>query len=64
MRHGQLWTHKTHHIPDSGETTTFPHIVFFVLLYGTHIRMAFCPKTPKEEFRNYPDLDSGDFVSS
>jgi hypothetical protein len=25
--HGQPWTHLTHHGPDSGEATTFPHIV-------------------------------------
>jgi len=62
--HGQPWTHKTHHGPDSGEATTFPHIVFSTLLRGTYIWMAFCPETPKEEFRNYPCLDSRDFVGS
>jgi hypothetical protein len=25
-------THKTHHGPDSGEATTFPHIVFSATL--------------------------------
>jgi len=34
-------TYLTHHGPDSGEATTFPHIVFFALLRGSHIRMAF-----------------------
>jgi hypothetical protein len=57
-------THLTHHGPDSGEATTFPHIVFYVLLYGTHIWMAFCLETPKEESQNSPDLDSWDFGSS
>jgi len=62
--HGQLWIHKTHHGLDSGEATTFPHIVYFVPLRGTHIRMAFCPRTPKEEFWNCPGLDSRDFVKA
>ncbi len=39
--HGQLWTHKTHHGPDSREATTFPHIVFFAPFRGTYIRMVF-----------------------
>jgi hypothetical protein len=58
------WTHLTHHGPDSGEATTFPHIVFSTLLHCTHIRMAFCPRTPKVESRNCPDLDSHDFTRS
>jgi hypothetical protein len=52
--HRQLWTHKTHHSPDSGEATTFPHIVFSALLHCTHARMAFCLGTPKVESRNCP----------
>jgi len=60
----QLWIHKTHHGPDLGEATTFPHIVFSKLLRGTYIRMTFCFGTPKEETRNYLDLDSRDFVNS
>ncbi len=48
--HGQFQTHKTHHSSNLGESTTFPHIVFSTLLCGTHIRMAFNPGTPKEEF--------------
>ncbi len=47
-----------------GEATTFPHIVFSTSLRGTHIRMAFCPGTPKEKSRNYPCLDSRDFTRS
>jgi hypothetical protein len=57
-------THLTHHGPDSGEATTFPHIVFFAFAYGDYIRMAFCPGTPKVESRNYPGLESRDFGSS
>jgi len=56
--------HLTHHGPDSGEATTFPHIVFFVLLRGTRIQMTFSPGTPKEESRICPGLDSRDFGSS
>ncbi len=50
--HGQVRTHKTHHSPDLGEATTFPLIVYYVLLHEAHIQMAFCPKTPKWESRN------------
>ncbi len=57
-------THLTHHGPDSGEATTFPHIIFFALLYHTHIQMAFIPGTPKEESRNCSGLDSRDFGNS
>ncbi len=57
-------THLTHHGPDSGEATTFPHIVFSVATCGSYIRMAHFPKTPKEESRNYPGLDSRDFGHS
>jgi hypothetical protein len=28
--HKQLWTHKTHHSPDSGEATTFPYSILCV----------------------------------
>ncbi len=62
--HGQLWTHKTHHGLDLGETITFPHIVLSTLLRGTHIRMTFCPETFKEESQKCPGLDSRDLVSS
>jgi len=55
------WTHLTHHSPDSGEATTFPHIVFFAAPHGGYIRMALFPGTPKEESRNCPGLDSRDF---
>jgi len=58
------WTHLTHHGPDSGEATTFPHIVFSVALGGGYIEMALFPGTPKEESRNCPKLESLDFRSS
>jgi hypothetical protein len=45
----RLWTHKTHHGSSSREATTFPHIVLFAPLHNAYIRMAFCPRTPKEE---------------
>jgi hypothetical protein len=62
--HGQPWTHLTHHSPDSGEATTFPHIVYSAPLHGGYIQMALFPGTLKEESRNYPGLDSRDFGSS
>jgi len=62
--HRRPWTHLTHHGPDSGEATTFPHIVFSALLCGSHIRMALFPGTPKEESRNCPGLNSWDFGHS
>ncbi len=58
------WTHLTHHGPDSGEATTFPHIVFFAALSGGYIQMALFPGTPKGESRNYPGLESRDFGKS
>jgi hypothetical protein len=45
-------THKTHHGPDSGEATTFPHIVFSATLHGGYIQMALFIGTPKLESRN------------
>ncbi len=51
-------THKTHHGPDSGEATTFPHIVFSAMLCGDYIQMAFFPRTPKLESRNCPETVS------
>jgi len=49
-------THKTHHGPDSGEVTTFPHIVFSAMLHGGYIQMALFPGTPKLESRNCPEI--------
>ncbi len=47
--------HKTHHDPDSGEGTTFPHIVFSATLRRDYIQMALFPETPKLESRNCPE---------
>ncbi len=44
--------HKTHHGPDSGEATTFPHIVYSAMLRRTYIEVALFPGTPKLESRN------------
>jgi hypothetical protein len=49
-------THKTHHGSDSGEATTFPHIVFSATLRWGYIQMALFPETPKLESRNYPEI--------
>jgi hypothetical protein len=48
--------HKTHHGPDSGEATTFPHIVFSAARGGGYIQMAQIPGTPKLESRNCPEI--------
>jgi hypothetical protein len=50
------WTHKTHHGPDSGEATTFPHIVFFTAGRGGYIRMAQIPGTPEIVPAGLPEL--------
>jgi hypothetical protein len=42
----QTRTNKTHHGPNLGEATTFPLILYFVLLHDAHIQMAFSPETP------------------
>jgi len=48
--------HKTHHGPDSGEATTFPHIVFFATLRGDYIQMALFPGTLELESQNCPEI--------
>jgi len=58
------FTHKTHHGPDSGEATTFPHIVYSVALRRGYIQMALFPGTRKLESRNCPGLESRDFGRS
>jgi hypothetical protein len=47
--------YKTHQGPDSGEATTFPHIVFSAMLHGGYMQMALFPGTPKLESRNCPE---------
>ncbi len=46
--------YKTHNGPDTGEATTFPHIVFSTLR-GGYIQMALFPGTPKLESQNCPE---------
>ncbi len=62
---GHLWVlglatgtsdHKTHHGPDSGEATTFPHIVYSATRDGGYIQMAQIPGTPKLESRNCHEI--------
>ncbi len=53
--HGLTRTHLTHHGSDSGESTTFPLIVFFAALRRGYIQMALFPGTPKLESRNCPE---------
>jgi len=53
------WTHKTHHGPDSGEATTFPHIVLSAVGRGGYIRMAHFVGTPEMESRKCPGWTSG-----
>ncbi len=60
--HGQTQTHKTHHGPDLGEATTFPLIVYSMLVHGTNTQMTFCPETPKWESRNSQSWDPHNFV--
>jgi hypothetical protein len=50
-----IWTHLTHHGPDSGEATTFPLIVFSAALRRGYIQMAFFLGNPKLESRNCPE---------
>ncbi len=57
-------THKTHHGPDSGEATTFPHIVFSAAPRGSCIRMAHFLGTPELESRNCPGWNPETFGSS
>jgi hypothetical protein len=38
--HGRPRTYKTHHNPNSGEATTFPHIIFFAPLCEVYIQMT------------------------
>jgi len=58
LRFYQIYTHLIHHGSDSGEATTFPHIVFSAALRRTYIQMTLFPGTPKVESRNCPGLDS------
>jgi hypothetical protein len=54
--HMQTRTHKTHHDPNLGETTTFPLIVFFVPSHMPYTQMSFCLNTPKLGVPKFPKL--------
>jgi hypothetical protein len=59
--------HKTHHGPDSGEATTFPHIVLFAPHFRDYIQMALFPGLPSWSPEIVPKLsrlESRDFGSS
>jgi len=47
-------THKTHHGPDSGEATTFPHVVYSVVLRGGYIKWLFFPRLPSWSLETVP----------
>ncbi len=48
------FTHKTHHSPDSGEATTFPHIVYSAALRRDYIQMALFPGLPSWNSETVP----------
>jgi hypothetical protein len=50
-------TNKTHHDSNSGEATTFPFIVFFVISYKVCIQMSFCSRTPNLGLPKFPKLE-------
>jgi hypothetical protein len=50
------WTHKIHHGPNLGEATTFPLIVFSIIIHGGCIQMSFCPRTPNLGVLKFPKL--------
>jgi hypothetical protein len=49
-RHGQTRTHKTHHGPDLGEVTTFPLIVYYLIIFTNY-----CNKNHMNNGINYYD---------
>jgi hypothetical protein len=57
MNHKQTRTHKIHHSPDLGETTTFPLIVFFLFGHMACTQMSFCLGTPKLGIPKFSKLD-------
>ncbi len=61
IHHGQIRTHKIHHNPELGETTTFPLIVYSIPGHGNGIQMTFCPRTPNWESWNSQNWDSCNF---
>ncbi len=51
-----IWIHKTHHSPNLEKATTFPLIVFFVIIHKGYIQMSFCPGTPNLGVLKFPKL--------
>jgi len=41
MSHEHTWIHKTHHDLDLGEATTFPFIIFFLIVMGFTLKCHF-----------------------
>jgi len=52
MNHGQTQTHKTHHMSDLGEASTFPHIVYSMPGHWTNNQMLICLEILKWDSRN------------
>jgi hypothetical protein len=61
MSHRQTRTHKTHHGPNLGESTTFPLIIYYMLGHKTKTQMSFCLETLKCESWNSQSWESRDF---
>jgi hypothetical protein len=59
--HKQTRTHKIHHVPDLGDATAFPLIIYYLHGHMTITQMAFCPGTPKWESPNSQSWNSHDF---
>jgi hypothetical protein len=62
--HERPRTHKTHHGPDSGEATTFPHIVYFAPPHESDIRMAFLSRDSQMEVPKLPRLGVPQFCGT
>jgi hypothetical protein len=60
--HGRPRTHKTHRGSDSGEATTFPHIIYYAPPHMSGIQMVFCLGTPKWESQNRQSWESRNFA--
>jgi len=54
--HGQTQTHKIHHVPNLGETITFPVIILFVPGHGPYTQMSFWFGTPKLKVPKFSKL--------
>jgi hypothetical protein len=54
--HEHTLTHKIHHGLNLGEVTTFPLVIFSMIIHGGCIQMSFCPKTLKLGVPKFPNL--------